>query len=163
MLRDGGDGLAGDEEGDGEVAERRQVERDGIADDLGAGGDVDGGLAVEERGNGGALDGAAGAGEGDVGAADFQGCGAEGVAENDADAGAADGHVDDLAQGGVVGEVAVAVAWRRRATVDQVPTQWASELLALAEAVAMKGISSNDARKWRDGRRIVRAICCQVY
>src|ERR1700733_2594057 len=46
---------------------------------------------------------------------------------------------------------------------DHVPTQWASDLLALAEVVAMNGISSNDARKWRDVRRIVRAIWCQVY
>src|SRR5215469_13945513 len=38
--------------------------------------------------------------------------------------------------------------------VDQVPTQWASELAARA----VKGIRSNDARKWRDVRRIVRAI-----
>ena len=51
-----------------------------------------------------------GAGECDVGAADLQRCGAEGVAENDADARAADRDVDDLAQGGVVREVAVAVA-----------------------------------------------------
>ena len=110
VLRDGGDGLAGNEEGDGEVAERRQVERDGIADDLGAGGDVDGGLTVEERGYSGALDGAFRACECDVGGADLQGCGAERVAEDDADTGAAEGHVDDLAQGGVIGEVAVAVA-----------------------------------------------------
>jgi hypothetical protein len=31
--------------------------------------------------------------------------------------------------------------------LDQVPTQWLSDLLALAEEVAMKGISSHDARK----------------
>jgi ferric iron reductase protein FhuF len=47
--------------------------------------------------------------------------------------------------------------------VDQVPTQWASELLAMAELVAMKEITSNDARKWREERRIVRAIWSQVY
>jgi hypothetical protein len=43
--------------------------------------------------------------------------------------------------------------------VDQVPTHRFS---ALAEAVKT-GISSNDARKWREGRRIVRAIWSQVY
>src|SRR6185437_4216803 len=96
VLGDGADGLAGDKDCHGEVAERLQVERDGIANDLGSGGDFDGGLAMEERGNRVALDGTACASECDVGAADFQpGC-AEGITENDTDALAAYRYVDDL-------------------------------------------------------------------
>src|SRR6185437_16145657 len=71
--------------------------------------DLDGGLAVKESRYGRALDGAGSGGECDVGASDLQGCWAAGVAENDADAGAAAGDVDDLTQGSVVGEAAVGV------------------------------------------------------
>ena len=109
VLRDGGDGLAGDEEGDGEVAERRQVEAMGSLTTRAPGGMVTVGWPWKSAGTAVPLMAPPGAGEGDVGAADGEGVGAELVGEDDADGGAAEGDVDDLAEGGVVGEMAVAV------------------------------------------------------
>ena len=60
---EGGDGLAGYGEGDGEVREWGEVEGDGVGDGDGAGRDGDGGVAVEGEGDGGVgLDGAGGLG-----------------------------------------------------------------------------------------------------
>jgi len=96
------DGLGGDEEADGDVGEGWEFEVGGVADDEGAGRDGDGGTAAEGEGvGGGEVDFAMACAEGDVRGADGEGVEAELVAEDDADGGAAEGDVDDLAVGGV--------------------------------------------------------------
>ena len=82
MGGEGGDGLAGYGEADGEVGEWGEVEGDGVGDGDGAGRDGDGGVAVEGEGDGGVgLDGAgrvggSGGGEGYGGFVDDEGVGA---------------------------------------------------------------------------------------
>ncbi|MCU1251226.1 MAG: hypothetical protein JWQ49_4255, partial [Edaphobacter sp.] len=76
----------------------------GVADGEGSGRDDDGGLAAEgECGCGAGVDGAGTRAEGDLCSADGQGIQAEFIGQNHADGGAADGDVDDLAEGGAVG------------------------------------------------------------
>ena len=99
------EGLLGQVEADGHVGEGGKLEVDGIADDEGSGRDGDGGTSAEAEGVGGGQgDVAVACAEGDVGLADGEGIEAELVGEDDAYDGAAEGDVDDLAEGGVAGE-----------------------------------------------------------
>jgi hypothetical protein len=98
------DGLVGEEEADGEVGGGSDFDGGGVADGEGSGLDDDGGLAAEgECGCGAGGDGAGAGAESDLCGADGQGVEAEFIGENDADGGAADGDVDDFAEGGAVG------------------------------------------------------------
>jgi hypothetical protein len=102
VLGDLMDRLSRDEEADGDIGEWREFEFGGIADREGSGRNGDGGSAAEGKGaGGGGVDFAVARGEGDVGGAYGERVSAEFVGEDDADCGAAEGDVDDLAEGGV--------------------------------------------------------------
>lgn len=102
--RDLGDGLGRDEEADGEVGEGWELQVGRVADHHGSWRDDDGGTAAEGEGVRGAeVDLAMAGGEGDVGFADGERGEAELVTEDNANDGAAEGDVDDLAVGGVGG------------------------------------------------------------
>ena len=75
------------------------------------------------------VDGAGAGAEGDLRGADGEGVEAEFVGEDDADGGAADGDVDDLAEGGAVGSGAPNLPSGFLAAIGevaQVPTQWSA-------------------------------------
>ena len=112
---EGGDVLTGEGEADGEVGEGSEGEGDGVAYGDAAGGDGDAGVSVEGEGDGGVgLNGAGwvgcgAGGEGCGGTIDDQGADAQFVGEDDAEGGAAEGDMDDLAEGGGHGEGFVVV------------------------------------------------------
>src|SRR5271154_3695236 len=100
------DGLLGKEEADGKVRAGGQVDVGPVADGERAGWDGDGGASAEgEAGGGDEIDRAASLADGDVRGADGERVGAELIGEDDADHGAADGDVDDPADGGAGGSV----------------------------------------------------------
>ena len=100
------DGLVGEKEADGEIGRGSDFEGYGVADDEGSGGNGDGWLSVEGEGSSaGGGDGGGFRAESDLCGADGEGVEAEFVGEDDADGRAADGDVDDLAEGGAVGAV----------------------------------------------------------
>src|SRR6185312_10363118 len=102
MLRYLADGLRGNEDTDGEVRRWRQLQVDGIADHERSRRDGDRRPSIEsERARSGGVDLAAPGAERDVGCSDGQRVAAEFVGQDDADGGAADRDVDDLAEGGV--------------------------------------------------------------
>ena len=161
MERDLADGLGGDEEADGEVGEGGELEAGGIADGEGSGGDGDGGASAEGEGaGGGGVDGIAAGAEGDVGRADGEGVEAELVADDDADGGAAEGDVDDLAVGGVGCAVLGVGIFRATGAAAQVPTQWSGE--AAAAGLAVRAVRER-IRRARKGSVLVRRVMTVLW
>jgi len=98
-----GDWLIGEEEADGEIGRGSDFQHDGVADDEGTGWDDDRWCSAEcERICATRGDVTCSGAKGDLGGADGQGVEAEFVSKNQADRGAADGDVDDLAEGRAV-------------------------------------------------------------
>jgi hypothetical protein len=95
-------GLRRKEETDGEVRLGREIQRGRVADRQSPRRDDDRGVSAEgEAGGGDEIDGAGALANGDVCRADGERLGAELVSEDDADHGAAERDMHDLAQGGV--------------------------------------------------------------